>query len=318
MTVLVATSVVRGSRQGESHGGVFLVDFAQGRAAQTLDWNTMNIDWQGRGWDRGLRGIEFDGEVVYIAASDELFAYTPDFRLLGSWRNPYLKHCHEISRHERTLFVTSTGFDSILGFDLDRKYFSWGLHVSAAGEGFACKLFDPEFGDGPPPANTLHLNNVHCERGGMHISGLRTAGMLLFDGREVNRWVSLPEGAHNARPFRGGVLFNDTAANVVRFASRNGEQVFPVPRFPEASLTHVSEEDAKLARQGFARGLCVVDADTIACGSSPSTITLHPLKPGATPRMATLTHDVRNAIHGLEVWPFGWTAPERKTEASTA
>ena len=22
--------------------------------------------------------------------------------------------------------------------------------------------------------------------------------------------------------------------------------------------------------------------------------------------MATLTHDVRNAIHGLEVWPFGW------------
>ena len=112
MTVLVATSVVRGSRQGESHGGVFLVDFAQGRAAQTLDWNTMNIDWQGRGWDRGLRGIELDGEVVYIAASDELFAYTPDFRLLGSWRNPYLKHCHEISRHERTIFLTSTGFEA--------------------------------------------------------------------------------------------------------------------------------------------------------------------------------------------------------------
>ena len=36
-----------------------------------LDWNTMGIDWQGRGWDRGLRGIAFDGETVYIAASDE-------------------------------------------------------------------------------------------------------------------------------------------------------------------------------------------------------------------------------------------------------
>ena len=82
------------------------------RAAQVLDWNTMSIDWQGRGWDRGLRGIAFDGEIVYIAASDELFAYTPDFRLIGSWRNQYLKHCHEIHRHERTLFLTSTGFDS--------------------------------------------------------------------------------------------------------------------------------------------------------------------------------------------------------------
>jgi hypothetical protein len=48
---------VRGSRQGESHGGVYLVDFASQRAVRTVDWDTMNIDWQGRGWDRGLRGI---------------------------------------------------------------------------------------------------------------------------------------------------------------------------------------------------------------------------------------------------------------------
>ena len=91
------------------------MDFATDRAAQVLDWNAMGIDWQGRGWDRGLRGIAFDGETLYIAASDELFAYSPDFRPLGSWRNRYLKHCHEICIHERTLFLTSTGFDSILG-----------------------------------------------------------------------------------------------------------------------------------------------------------------------------------------------------------
>jgi hypothetical protein len=45
---------------------------------------------------------------------------------------------------------------------------------------------------------------------------------------------------------------------------------------------------------------------TIACGSSPSTIMLHSLQPGGRSRMATLTFDVRNAIHGLEVWPYGW------------
>jgi hypothetical protein len=285
---------------------VYLVDFQHGRASQMLDWNTMDIDWQGRGWDRGLRGIAFDGETVYVAASDELFAYTPDFRLIGSWRNRYLRHCHEIFRHERTLFLTSTGFDSVLGFDLDLKNFCWGLHVTAQDDGFACKSFDPEFDDGPAPSNALHLNNVHCERGGMHISGLRTGGVLLFNGNELQRWVTLPAGTHNARPFLGGVLFNDTESNVVRYVSREGERVFPVPTFPEESLTHVAPDDARLARQAFARGLCVIDDQTIACGSSPSTVTLHGFQPGSTSRMATLTHDVRNAIHGLEVWPFGW------------
>jgi hypothetical protein len=299
---------VRGSRQGESHGGVYLVDFDETRATQVLDWNTMGIDWQGRGWDRGLRGIAFDGDTVFIAASDELFAYTPDFRLLGSWRNRYLKHCHEIFRYERSLFLTSTGFDSILGFNLDRKSFDWGLHVVAQGDGFVGRTFDPEFDTGPTPGNALHLNNVHCEQGGMHISGLRTGGILLFNGRELQRWVSIPLGAHNARPFRDGVIFNDTEADVVRYVSRSDERVFPVPRFPEESLAHFSAEDSRLARQAFARGLCVVDEETIACGSSPSTITLHS-KLGEKSRRATLTHDVRNAIHGLEVWPFGWTSP---------
>lgn len=79
MTTLIATSVVRGSKQGESHGGIFLIDLDRQRVAQRIDWNTTNIDWQGRGWDRGLRGIEFDGDQIYIAASDELFAYNRDF-----------------------------------------------------------------------------------------------------------------------------------------------------------------------------------------------------------------------------------------------
>jgi hypothetical protein len=286
---------------------VYVIDFDHHRAVQVLDWNRMDIDWQGRGWDRGLRGIAFDGETIYIAASDELFAYTPEFRRIGSWRNRYLKHCHEICRHERTLFVTSTGFDSILGFDLDRKSFSWGLKVSTEGDAFSGQPFDPEFDRGPQPSNLLHLNNVHCETGGMHISGMRTSGMLLFNGRELRRWVTLPIGVHNARPFRDGVLFNDTEADVVRYVGRDRQQVLKVPRFPPESLTHVSPEDSRIARQAFARGLCVIDDDTIACGSSPSTITLHHLKPGSQSRMATLTHDVRNAIHGLEVWPYGWS-----------
>jgi len=306
VTRLLASSVVRGSRQGRATVALYRIDFEAGTVVQALDWNTMDIDWQGRGWDRGLRGIAFDGDTVYVAASDELFAYTPDFALLGSWRSPWLKHCHEICVHERTLFLTSTGFDSILGFDLDGRRFIWGLQVThGPGGDFTGAPFDPASRHGPPARNTLHLNNVHCAPGGMHISGLRTGGILLFNGRLISRWVSLPEGIHNARPFRDGVLFNDTQADTVRWVSRQQEeQALPVPRYEASQLTHTELDDSRIARQGFARGLCVLDDDIVAGGSSPSTISLYDMARGRRLRQVTLTFDVRNAIHGLAPWPY--------------
>ena len=79
MTSLIATSVVRGSNQGESHGGVYLVNLESEEILNPIDWNKMDIDWQGRGWDRGLRGIAFHDGEVYIAASDELFVFDQKF-----------------------------------------------------------------------------------------------------------------------------------------------------------------------------------------------------------------------------------------------
>ena len=304
MTVLVATSVVRGSRQGESHGGVYLVHLDRDRVIQTIDWNTTDIDWQGRGWDRGLRGIEFDGDRVYIAASDELFVYDPSFRRIASYRSPYLKHCHEISRYQRRLFLTSTGFDSILGFDLDAQQFSWGLHIGDEEQQFIATAFDPAGTKGPQPGNHLHLNNVCAMERGLYLSGLNTKGLLKFDGRRVRRTVTLPQGVHNARPFRDGVLFNDSPADVVRYETPDSQTVFPVPRYEADFLTHTDLEDSRVARQAFGRGLCVIDDFRIATGSSPSTIAVHDLDSGETTMTVTLSRDIRNAIHGLEVWPF--------------
>jgi hypothetical protein len=85
-----------------------LIDVGNQSVRQVIDCNTLNIDWQGRGWDRGLRGIAIDGQRVYIAASDVLFAYTPGFKPIVSWRSPFLKHCHEITVWQRRLYLTST------------------------------------------------------------------------------------------------------------------------------------------------------------------------------------------------------------------
>ncbi|MEC9284845.1 MAG: hypothetical protein VYC36_02610 [Pseudomonadota bacterium] len=305
MTTLVATSVVRGSRQGESHGGVYLIDLTNERVMRTVDWDAVDIDWQGRGWDRGLRGIEFDGDRIFIAASDELFVYDQTFRQITSYRCPYLKHCHEISRYERRLYLTSTGFDAILGFDLDRNLFSWGLSVSRDKKGLRAVPFDPESRHGPPLRNELHINSIFCESRAMYISGLRTSGIHAYTGRHLNQVATLPDGTHNARPYRNGVLFNDTQKNVVRFVPQQGKQgVFNIPVYNPGLLTHTEFDDSRVARQAFGRGLCVIRDGVIAGGSSPSTVTLYDIDQMKTTQSLNLSLDIRNAIHGLETWPF--------------
>lgn len=307
MTKLLTTSVVRGSNQGESHGGVYLIDLQDQAVEQLLDWNTIDIDWQGRGADRGLRGIAFDEEAVYIAASDELFAYSREFEPLGSWRNAYLKHCHEIVVHERTLFMTSTGFDSILGFNLDTSAFDIGLHFETKAFKFKATAFDPGGSEGPLLLNKLHINNVYCDDGGMYISGLKTGGMLHFNGKTVHMAAQLPAGTHNARPFRDGVIFNDTRTDRLRYCGRGeGEEdrAMVIPRYDPAQLTNTDLDDSRIARQGFGRGLCLLNDHVVAGGSSPSTVTIHDLAGNERLLSVNLTMDVRNAIHGLEVWPY--------------
>lgn len=306
MVKLVTTSVVRGSQQGESHGGVYIIAVDNQEVRQAIDWNTADIDWQGRGWDRGLRGIAIDGKIVYIVASDELFAYTPDFRQIGSWRNPYLKHAHEMCIYERVLYITSTGFDSILGFDLDQRKFVWALHVDVDRFNFTGAIYDPAGNEGPLLLNKLHLNNVHADENGMYISGMKSGGMLHFNGEAVYMAVTLPAGTHNAQPFRDGVLFNDTNADAVRYSSRTGEEdrALKVPMYDPADIESRGIDDSQVARQGFARGLCRVNDRVVAGGSSPSTISLHDLQESKTLASVNLSMDIRNAIHGLEVWPF--------------
>ncbi len=306
MVKLIATSVVRGSEQGESHGGVYIIDVEGQDVRQVIDWNAAGIEWRGRGWDRGLRGIAIDAETIYIVASDELFAYTPDFKLIGSWRNRYLKHAHELSIYERSLYITSTGYDSILAFELDEEKFFWALHIDLDRFDFKGSVYDPMGDEGPLLLNKLHLNNVHTNEDGMYISGMKSGGMLHFNGEAINMSATLPEGTHNAQPYRDGVLFNDSKADAVRYASRTGEEdrALKVLKYDPADIENKGIDDTRIARQGFARGLCPINDRIVAAGSSPSTISLHDLKESKTLLSVNLSRDIRNAIHGLAVWPF--------------
>jgi hypothetical protein len=305
---LVATSVVRGSEKGQSHGGVYLIDFAEQRVEQKIDWNTGDIDFAGRGWDRGLRGIEFTDDAIWIAASDELFCYSPDFQLIDSYRNDYLRHCHEICRRDNLLFLTSTGFDSLLAFDLNQRAFVWGLYLSKNGQDWVGQAFDPRTRGGPAFVNSYHLNMVRVDQDGVSFSGLNTQALLaLSSDLSVSEICSLPRGCHNAMSHQEGILLNDTAADVVRYVPRSADQVaVPVPTFHVEELEFRGVDDSRIARQGFGRGLCVINDRLIAAGSSPSTVSIIDIAAGKRLTAVNLTMDIRNAIHGLECWPANW------------
>jgi len=303
---LIATSVVRGSQQGESHGGIYTVDFQNQSGEQHVDWNTSNINFEGRGADRGLRGIAFDGDDIYIAASDELYCYDRNFSIRESFRNRYLKHCHEICVKDDHLFLTSTGFDSLLAFNLETRQYEWGFRLQKQYGKWTGYTFDPRTATGPEAVNDFHINMVHADDTGIYLSGLRTGALLFLNSQwQVSIVCDLPPGIHNARPWLDGVVFNDTAADSVRFVSRKGgQQAFRIPSYDESQIEFAGIDDSKVARQAFGRGLCTVDGRFIVAGSSPSTISLYDVQTGQKIGSVNLSMDIRNAIHGLEVWPF--------------
>ena len=78
--------------------------------------------------------------------------------------------------------------------------------------------FDPRTRGGPAFVNSYHLNMVRVTADGIHFSGLNTQALLaLSPDMAVAKICNLPRGCHNAMPYQDGVIFNDTASDVVRY-----------------------------------------------------------------------------------------------------
>jgi hypothetical protein len=290
---LLLTSVRRdyAAGQSESQGGIFTVDFAGQEVRQLVDWSSPEVDFRGR-------GIAFHGQEIYLAAPRELFVYGRDFRIRRSYESSYLADCQGVFRLENHLYLLSGGNDCILAFDLEQQGFFWAMHLAADGDGLQGRVFDPLGIDGPggasgpPSENRLELNSLWADARGLFVSGARSGGMWhIAADRRVRLAVEMPEGIHDARPYRDGVLFNDSEAGVVRFSGRDGEEkAFAVP--PEGES------------KPLARGLCVVDEYRFAAGSSPSMVSLYDLESVSRVASVSFSSDPRYVINALEVWPF--------------
>ncbi len=319
---VVASSVIRSSRQGESHGGLYLVDLESGEFTRRFDWDSPEIDWGGRGGDRGLRGIVFWRDQMVVAASDELFFFDADFRILDRLRHPILRHCHEMSISDGILHITSTGFDSVLTLDLEARTFVDGFCIrfpltgGKVAKAIGARLtpvverFDPNGDRLPDPGDTTHINFVDAfPEGGFSVSGTRMGYLLEVSPQgAIVRKRKIPFGTHNARRWgQDGVLCNSTADHVVGVFDGRGRQqeCVEIPTYDPETLsgTGVPRDHA---RQGFGRGLAVLDeaGPVVVVGSSPATVSIIDLGSQRVELSIQLSKDVRNAIHGLEIWPF--------------
>ena len=306
MANLIATSVERGDNPGGSRGGVYLINLGNKQILKPVNWHALDTGRQGGGNERGLRGIACHGEKIYIAESDELLVFDQAFNAVASHRNLYLENCQGICVFERHLFVASAGYDAILGFNLETESFDWAVRIATDGRVFGARRFDPNGDEGPLLINKLGLGNVHCEKGGMYISGMHTGALLRFSGERVGVAATLPQGAHDARPYRDGILFNDTNAGAVRFERPDSSIVLPLPRLPTQQVTHGNQKSPRSMQAASARGLCVISESEIAAGSAPATISIYDLDAGEPVKVVNLSTDSRQAIHGIEVWPFPW------------
>jgi hypothetical protein len=307
---VLMTDVIRSTQQGDSHGGAYLIDLESGEHEQVLDWNRVDIDWEGRGMGRGLRGICFVGDEIYIAASDELFVFDRSWNIVRSLKNRFLHHCHEISYDgEQYIYLTSTSFDSVLRFDTQSGGFDRAWWFGVGNGAVGGKMYDPNGEQGPPHADTLHLNQVFVQDGVVYVSALLLGMMWTVDpgSGQVSMHAKIPVKTHNCQPTGSGlVLMNSTGEDCVAIADRRGKIMkrFAYPLYNESDLGNAGiGED--FARQGFGRGLCVhEDGAMVIAGSSPGTVSAFDRKTGEMVASVNVSMDIRNAPHGIEVWPW--------------
>lgn len=312
---VLMTDVIRSSQQGDSHGGAFLINLQTGEFDQVLDWNRVDINWEGRGQGRGLRGICYVGDEVFIAASDELFVFDQSFEILRSYKCDYLHHCHEICYDgHRYIYLSATSFDSVLRFDTHAERFDrgWWMRVKRVtrngreGHELHAQPFDPNRTDGPSEGDHLHLNNVCYTNGVCMFSGLAMNVLASIIDDEVRPFAIVPPTTHNCQPLNNGVLMNSTGQDAAVLADRNGrpQKKFEYPRYDPDLLEH-ADIPGDFARQAFGRGLCVDDQNKLViAGSSPGTVSAFDMNRGELIKSVQVTNDLRNAPHGLEIWPF--------------
>ncbi len=332
LPMVIVSTVVRSSYKGQRHGSVHLINMETEDNKQVIDCNTKDINWEGSGGERGLRGMCFYKDDIYLASHDTIFIYNKRFDLLSTITNKYFGQIHEIYTKNDILWITSTSFDSVIEYDLLSKTFTRGFCIRCLNfkrsqnyrkpknkylkylhslknkiirPKIDMHVFDPNADQGPVRSDQYHINNVYFKNSLLYISPSNSNTLLKIKDEKIVKKYRLPSSTHNAFPYKEGFLANNTANKKISYFSKEGKtlEAFNICQYDKGSIINIDIPGDK-AKAFFARGLTVSNQGYIIAGSSPATVSLYEHGCKDPIKSVNISMDVRYAIHGLEIWPF--------------
>lgn len=205
--MILATTVSRGKTKGQ-HGALYEINIERGSADCVYRYD-QPIDFSGRGGDRGLRGIATWDNKIYVCTADEVLVLNKQYELVETLKHHLLGWLHEACISGDMLYVVSTKYDSVLGYNLTNGLWTMGIKLDEK-QNFL--YFEPDYVVFDV-SNNWHLNSLSPDC----LSGLRTTHILSDRGRKIH---PLPAGTHNTRIVRDQIFYNDTAQNTVILDSK--------------------------------------------------------------------------------------------------
>jgi len=309
---VIASSVIRATYRGESHGGLYVVDLETGKFECVLDWDYPKIRWEGKGGDRGLRGLIFHGDKLFTSGARELFMLNQNFELVEEYTNQYLDGTHELAMQGGQIYNIANVNDSILVFDLHTKRWTKGYQLLKG------ETFDPEDSTYDIGGREqIHINSITIQDRWMCISGSKTnfLHMINLDTLEMKN-IPLtglypipgngPEGhGHNAQFWRDGVVYSSTCGGFTVYQDYEGNilKKWWTPDFDKPIIRHNLLDRHDHARAKFTRGMALTK-DYVIVGTSPATVHAFSLDSDKPVASVNLTMDIRNSICGMALYKW--------------
>jgi hypothetical protein len=295
---VLASSVIRSTHRGDSHGGLYIVDTDRGTYEQVLSWDYEKIRWEGKGGDRGLRGLIFHKDRLFAAGANELFEFNKDFELIDQHTHPLLDGTHELAIHNDCIYNISNCYDAILCFDLASKQWTTGFQHIKTRMPIVFNLYDnPPI----PRVDTLHLDSVTIRDDWLYYAGSTTEhlyGIHIITGMSAEPILLYHKNTHNAQFWKDGIVFNRSLESDTCYqVGNNLVRHWPTPKCDRSLITNAGLP-ADHARAEYTRGM-VVGEHSLCIGTSPACIHEFILSREAPISTVRLTHDIRNSICGM-------------------
>ena len=174
---IICTTVVRAAKQGDIHGGLYVIDIDSGEILHHAPYEKEFVNDNERGGERGLRGIAvLDDRIIVSDSAGFIELDKNTYEIKRPFQDSdYFKSIHEIIFHEDHIWATSTAHDAVVKVDLD---FNVKGFWEILGENIQnhkqlpCKI------EITPETNTendnYHINSLFVNDGNLRVAGLLT------------------------------------------------------------------------------------------------------------------------------------------------